>query len=76
MRLSPTEWSLLEVLVRHRGRMVGRQQLLHDVWGPAYSAETNYLRVYTAQLRRKLEKDPASPRHIITQPGMGYLFEV
>ncbi|OCI31877.1 response regulator [Oerskovia enterophila] len=76
VRLSPTEWSLLEVLVRHRGRMVGRLQLLHDVWGPAYSAETNYLRVYTAQLRRKLEDDPANPRHIITQPGMGYLFEV
>lgn len=76
VRLSPTEWSLLEVLVRHRGRMVGRLQLLHDVWGPAYSAETNYLRVYTAQLRRKLEDDPAHPRHIITQPGMGYLFEV
>ena len=61
VRLSPTEWSLLEVLVRHRGRMVGRLQLLHDVWGPAYSAETNYLRVYTAQLRRKLEDDPANP---------------
>ncbi|MHA7132408.1 response regulator [Oerskovia turbata] len=76
VRLSPTEWSLLEVLVRHRGRMVGRLQLLHDVWGPAYSAETNYLRVYTAQLRRKLEDDPANPRHILTQPGMGYLFEV
>lgn len=76
VRLSPTEWALLEVLVRHRGRMVGRQQLLHDVWGPAYSAETHYLRVYTAQLRRKLEEDPANPRHILTQPGMGYLFEV
>lgn len=76
VRLSPTEWALLEVLVRHRGRMVGRQQLLHDVWGPAYSTETNYLRVYTAQLRRKLEPDPAHPRHLLTQPGMGYRFEV
>ena len=75
VRLSPTEWSLLEVLVRNRGRMVGRVQLLHEVWGPAYSAETHYLRVYTAQLRRKLEADPSAPRHIITQPGMGYLFE-
>ncbi|NKX92575.1 response regulator transcription factor [Sanguibacter hominis ATCC BAA-789] len=75
VRLSPTEWSVLEVLVRNRGRMVGRVQLLHEVWGPAYSAETNYLRVYTAQLRRKLEDDPSAPRHIITQPGMGYLFE-
>lgn len=76
VRLSPTEWALLEVLVRHRGRMVGQLQLLQEVWGPAYSAETNYLRVYTAQLRRKLEENPAAPRHILTQPGMGYLFEV
>ena len=76
VRLSPTEWSLLEVLVRNRGRMVGHLQLLQEVWGPAYSAETNYLRVYTAQLRRKLEENPSAPRHIITQPGMGYLFEV
>jgi two-component system, OmpR family, KDP operon response regulator KdpE len=76
VRLSPTEWALLEVLVRNRGRMVGRQQLLHDVWGPAYSTETNYLRVYTAQLRRKLEKDPSQPRHLITHPGAGYRFEV
>lgn len=76
VRLSPTEWSLLEVLVRNRGKMVGRVQLLHEVWGPAYSAETNYLRVYTAQLRRKLEADPSAPVHIITQPGMGYVFEV
>jgi two-component system KDP operon response regulator KdpE len=75
VRLSPTEWALLEVLVRNRGRMVGRQQLLHEVWGPAYSTETNYLRVYTAQLRRKLEKDPARPEHLITHPGAGYRFE-
>ncbi|QAY70275.1 response regulator [Xylanimonas protaetiae] len=75
VRLSPTEWGLLEVLVRHRGRMVGRQQLLHEVWGPAYSSETNYLRVYSAQLRRKLEQDPAHPRHILTHPGAGYRFE-
>jgi two-component system KDP operon response regulator KdpE len=76
VRLSPTEWGLLEVLVRNRGRMVGRQQLLHEVWGPAYSSETNYLRVYSAQLRRKLEKDPANPVHILTHPGAGYRFEV
>jgi two-component system KDP operon response regulator KdpE len=75
VRLTPTEWALLEVLVRHRGRLVGRQQLLHEVWGPAYSSETNYLRVYTAQLRRKLEADPAHPRHILTHPGAGYRFE-
>jgi two-component system, OmpR family, KDP operon response regulator KdpE len=76
VRLTPTEWQLLEVLVRARGKLVGRQQLLHEVWGPAYNSETNYLRVYTAQLRRKLERDPAHPRHIITEPGMGYRFEV
>jgi two-component system, OmpR family, KDP operon response regulator KdpE len=76
VRLTPTEWQLLEVLVRARGKLVGRQHLLHEVWGPAYNSETNYLRVYTAQLRRKLEQDPARPRHIITEPGMGYRFEV
>lgn len=75
VRLSPTEWGMLEVLVRHRGKMVGRQQLLQEVWGPAYSTETNYLRVYSAQLRRKLEQDPARPRHILTHPGAGYRFE-
>ena len=75
VRLTPTEWSLLEVLVRHRGRLVGRQQLLQEVWGPEYSTETNYLRVYVAQLRRKLEPDPARPRHLITEPGVGYRFE-
>jgi two-component system KDP operon response regulator KdpE len=76
VRLSPTEWSMLEVLVRHRGRLVSRLQLLQEVWGPGYSEETHYLRVYSALLRRKLEADPAHPRHIITQPGMGYVFEV
>jgi len=75
VRLSPTEWAMIEVLVRNRGKLVSRQQLLHEVWGPAYTTETEYLRVYTAQLRRKLERDPAHPRHIITQPGMGYIFE-
>ena len=76
VRLSPTEWSMLEVLVRNRGRLVGRRQLLQEVWGPGYSDETHYLRVYSALLRRKLETDPAHPRHIITKPGMGYMFEV
>jgi two-component system KDP operon response regulator KdpE len=75
VRLTPTEWGLLEVLVRAQGRLVGRQRLLHEVWGPAYNSETNYLRVYTAQLRRKLEVDPSHPEHIITEPGMGYRFE-
>jgi two-component system KDP operon response regulator KdpE len=75
VKLTPTEWAMLEVLVRNRGRLVPRRQLLQEVWGPAYSDETNYLRVYSAQLRRKLEDDPAAPRHVITAPGMGYRFE-
>jgi two-component system KDP operon response regulator KdpE len=75
VRLTPTEWHLLEVLVRNPGRLVGQKQLLQEVWGPAYGTESNYLRVYMAQLRRKLEADPAHPRHFITEPGMGYRFE-
>lgn len=75
IRLTPTEWHLLEVLVRNRGRLVDRRRLLQEVWGPAYRRETNYLRVYTAQLRRELERDPARPRHIVTEPGLGYRFE-
>ncbi|MBB1256264.1 response regulator [Streptomyces alkaliterrae] len=75
VRLTPTEWHLLEVLVRAGGRLVSQKQLLKEVWGPAYQTETNYLRVYMAQLRRKLEADPSHPRHFITEPGMGYRFE-
>jgi len=75
IRLTPTEWHLLEALARHPGKLVGHRQLLHDVWGPNYQTETNYLRVYMAQLRRKLEPDPSRPRHLITEPGMGYRFE-
>jgi two-component system KDP operon response regulator KdpE len=74
VRLTPTEWQLLEVLVRHPGRLVSQQQLLHDVWGPAYKTEANYLRVYMAQLRRKLEPDPSRPRYLLTEAGMGYRF--
>jgi two-component system KDP operon response regulator KdpE len=74
VRLTPTEWHLLEVLVRNAGKLVPGRQLLQEVWGPAYGTETNYLRVYIAQLRRKLEPDPANPRHLITEPGMGYRF--
>jgi two-component system KDP operon response regulator KdpE len=74
IHLTPTEWHLLEVLVRHRGRLVGQRQLLQEVWGPQYETETNYLRVYMAQLRRKLEADSSRPRHLITEPGMGYRF--
>ncbi|MFC8915567.1 response regulator [Streptomyces sp. NPDC047821] len=75
VRLTPTEWHLLEVLVRNSGRLVSQKQLLQEVWGPSYGTETNYLRVYMAQLRRKLEADPSHPRHFITEPGMGYRFE-
>jgi two-component system, OmpR family, KDP operon response regulator KdpE len=75
VRLTPTEWHLLEVLIRHTGRLVSQRQLLQEVWGPTYGKETNYLRVYMAQLRRKLESDPSAPRHLITEPGMGYRFE-
>ena len=75
VRLTPTEWHLLEVLVRSPGRMVSQQQLLQEIWGPAYLSESHYLRVYVAQLRRKLEPAPAHPVHLITEPGMGYRFE-
>jgi two-component system KDP operon response regulator KdpE len=75
VRLTPTEWHLLEVLVRNTGRLVSQKQLLQEVWGPAYGTEANYLRVYMAQLRRKLEADPSHPRHFVTEPGMGYRFE-
>jgi two-component system, OmpR family, KDP operon response regulator KdpE len=74
VHLTPTEWHLLEVLVRSEGKLVSRKQLLQEVWGPAYETETNYLRVYMAQLRRKLEPEPAHPRHLLTEPGMGYRF--
>ncbi len=72
--LTPTEWQLLEVLVRNRGRLVTQRQLLQEVWGPAYETESNYLRVYVAQLRRKLEPEPSRPRYLLTEPGMGYRF--
>jgi two-component system, OmpR family, KDP operon response regulator KdpE len=72
VRLTPTEWQLLEILARNRGRLVTGRQLLQDVWGPAYHTGTHYLRVYIAQLRRKLEPDPARPRYLLTEPGMGY----
>jgi two-component system KDP operon response regulator KdpE len=76
VRLTPTEWGLLEMLVRAPGRLVSQQDLLHEVWGPAYGRETNYLRVYVGGLRKKLEDDPSRPRHLITEPGMGYRFEI
>ena len=75
VRLTPTEWHLLEVLVRNPGKLVSQRQLLQEVWGPRYESETNYLRVYLAQLRAKLEPDPSRPRYLITEPGMGYRFQ-
>jgi two-component system KDP operon response regulator KdpE len=74
VRLTPTEWRLLEALVTRPGRLVPQRQLLAEVWGPGYAVETNYLRVYVAALRRKLETDPSRPRHLLTEPGMGYRF--
>ncbi|MFG2293472.1 response regulator [Streptomyces sp. NPDC048603] len=75
VRLTPTEWHLLEILISHPGHLVSQRKLLLEVWGPTYSDNTNYLRVYMAQLRRKLEADPSHPRYLITEPGMGYRFE-
>jgi len=75
VRLTPTEWHLVEVLVRHPRKLVSQRQLLQEVWGPRYEEETNYLRVYMAQIRRKLEPEPSHPRYFITEPGMGYRFE-
>ncbi|MDR6861785.1 response regulator transcription factor [Phycicoccus sp. 3266] len=72
VRLTPTEWSLLEVLARHAGHLVPQRDLLREVWGPGYGRESNYLRVYANQLRRKLEPDPAAPRYLLTEPGQGY----
>jgi two-component system KDP operon response regulator KdpE len=75
VHLTPTEWGVLELLVRHRGKLVGQKELLRAVWGPNYGSESNYLRVYMAQLRRKLEPEPAHPKHLVTEAGMGYRFE-
>jgi two-component system KDP operon response regulator KdpE len=74
VRLTPTEWHLVEVLVRNPGKLVSQRQLLQEVWGPQYERESNYLRVYLAQIRRKLEPDPSRPRYFITEPRMGYRF--
>lgn len=72
VRLTPTEWHIVEVLARRQGKLVKQADLLHEVWGPGYSRETNYLRVYLAQLRRKLEVDPSRPTLFLTEPGIGY----
>ena len=73
--LTPTEWSIVEVLVRHPGRLVTQRHLLQEVWGPQYEHETNYLRVHLAAIRKKLEPTPARPRYFVTEPGIGYRFE-
>ncbi|WP_407343705.1 response regulator [Pengzhenrongella phosphoraccumulans] len=75
VRLTPTEWHFLDILVRNPGKIIDHQQLLTEIWGPAYLDQANYLRVYMAQLRRKLEHQPSRPRHLLTEPGFGYRFE-
>jgi two-component system, OmpR family, KDP operon response regulator KdpE len=74
VRLTPTEWRILAVLVQHPGRLVTGPDILRQVWGPGHEDKTNYLRVYVAGLRRKLEPDPAHPRHLLTEPGIGYRY--
>lgn len=74
VHLTPTQWQLLEVLLRNPGRLISQRQLLTEVWGPRYETETHYVRQYVAQLRHKLEPDPARPRHLITELGMGYRY--
>jgi two-component system KDP operon response regulator KdpE len=75
LHLTPTQWRLLEILLANPGRLVSQRRLLTDVWGPSYTRRSNYLRQYMAQLRRKLEEDPGRPRHLLTEPGMGYRFQ-
>ena len=72
---TPTEWQLLHALVRHPGRLVSQRQLLQEVWGPTYVEQSHYLRQYVKALRHKLEDDPTRPRHLVTEPGMGYRFQ-
>jgi len=74
VRLTPTEWRLLDLLVRNPGRLVTRETVLTEVWGPTHTRDTGYLRLYVGQLRKKLEPEPARPRHLLTVPGMGYRF--
>ena len=74
IKLTPTQWHLVEILARNRGRLVIQRELLHEVWGPTYDDETNYLRVFMSQIRRKLEPEPAHPRYFLTQHGLGVRF--
>jgi two-component system, OmpR family, KDP operon response regulator KdpE len=75
VKLTPTEWHIVEVLVRNEGKLVSQRQLLQEVWGPSYGTETNYLRVHMAHIRSKLEPEPSRPRYFLTEAGMGYRFE-
>jgi two-component system KDP operon response regulator KdpE len=75
LRLTPTEWRILEILLQRPGQLVGSAQLLTGVWGPGFAQRTNYLRFHMARLRRKLEDNPARPRHLLTEPGMGYRYQ-
>jgi two-component system KDP operon response regulator KdpE len=75
IKLTPTEWHLMEVLARHPGKLLSQRQLLLEVWGPGYESASGNLRLYMAQLRRKLEADPSRPRFLLTEPGMGYRFD-
>jgi two-component system, OmpR family, KDP operon response regulator KdpE len=75
VRLTPTEWRLLELFVRNPGKLLTRQMLLSEVWGPYHANDAGYLRLYVAQLRRKLEEVPSEPRHFLNEPGLGYRFE-
>jgi two-component system KDP operon response regulator KdpE len=75
VRLTPTQWHIVEVLVKHAGRLVTYEQLLREVWGPSYGKETNYLRVFMTQIRQKLEPEPSHPKYFITEPGIGFRYE-
>ena len=75
VRLTPIEWNILEILVRNPEKLITQRQLLTEVWGPGYETASGNLRFYMGQLRRKLEEDPARPKHLLTEPGMGYRFE-
>jgi two-component system KDP operon response regulator KdpE len=75
VHLTPTQWHIVEVLVRNAGKLVTYEQLLHEVWGPTYGKETNYLRVYMTQIRQKLEPEPSRPRYFLTEQGIGFRFE-
>ena len=75
VRLTPTQWRLLEILLSHPGQLVSTQRLLTEIWGPGHERSAHYLRVHMSGLRRKLEADPARPRHLLTEPGMGYRYQ-